>query len=856
MGIRRLLLMVCLFFCIALTGIPSFAQGNGQLTMQVDTGFDNFYRSGEWLPLQIHVQNDGASITGRLTVRPETSGRAVNSAYSLPIELPTGSDKTVFLYVQAQRPAISLIVELIDDEGVRAKEQVVTIIGVRPQDSLNMVISGTGARSIPLNTLAQVGYTSNQGRWEVDNLPPDVTVFEAIDTLFLYDVQSDTFTIDQLQAIEAWVAIGGHLVIVGGPAWTQTTSALPENLLPFLATGNENIDNITAMADSIGVADTLEARTFITTGEVINNGQVLIETDEGLPLLIRREFGLGNVDFLTVDPTLEPLRSWTHLQDFWFATVSSIAPEPGWQRGFLDLQDAARALAILPGVELLPPVSSMILFIVAYILLIGPVNYILLSRLNRRAWAWATIPLFILAFTLLAWNTGFNLRGNEIILSRLYIVQSFPDTDIAYQQGLVGVLSPRREIYTINAPEDTVLGTFPGVNTESIFSANVSQSTANISQGQNFYVEDVAIDGGIFANFSLNRIVTAPNISGSATIAYLPDERPSDAISSLATPQSIRGFVRNDSDMRLTHVVILARNRFYRVDGIFEPGDVLDFDTEDFDYINNTVSSLIPIASPIQSSSEYFLDDIFSNRRGISESLVTSRVLLNLDWTTSTQRNDLLLQELNDEELSRRRALLRSFIRDQHSTSGIGNQVYVFAWTQEQQPDDLTIVDVTYRPVDTTLHIIELESDVELPAPSETITLSADQFTWTANDMAEGQVSGNFNDLLLINPGWAEYSVTPINGAILEDVSSIIVEMGRRATSGQPIEVLLWNQDSSEWDLLENNRLQRYIIDNPAPYLGVNNQMKIRFEVENNATIGSPTNGHLLDIRLIQSGNF
>lgn len=854
MEIRRLLLMVSLLLFISIAGTPSFAQNNEQLTMLVDTGFDNFYHSGDWLPLQIQVRNDGAGLTGRLTVRPETSGRAVNSAFSVPIELPTGSDKTVFLYIQAQRPAQTIVVELIDDEGVRAAEQAVGITGIHAQDALHMVISGTGANSIPLNTLAQTGFSSHQGRWEVDNLPPDMLAFESVDTLFLYDVESDAFTIEQLEAIEAWVLTGGHLFIIGGPDWTQTTSALNENFLPFLATGNQNIDDISAMARYIGTEDSLEARTFITTGEVINGAEVLVETADGLPLFIRREFGLGIVDFLTVDPTLEPMRSWENMQDFWFTVVSNLPPEPGWQRGILESQDAARALAILPGVELLPPVSTMIIFIVAYILLIGPVNYIMLSQLKRRAWAWVTIPLFILAFTLLAWNTGFNLRGSEVILSRLYIVQSFPDTDIAYQEELVGVLSPRREIYSINAPADTVMGILPGLETDSFFSANVSQSTANISQGQNFTVEEIAIDGGIFANFSLNSITTAPDISGSATLAYLADERPENANIEHPTPQSIRGFVRNDSDIRLENVVILARNRFYRVEGNFEPGDIIDFDTEDFTYINSSFDNLIPIASPIQSSSDYFLDDIFSNRRGINDSLVTSRVLLNLDWASNRRDGDLLV-ESDDEEINRRRAFLRAFMRDQHSTGGIGNQVYVFGWTTEQQPDDLTIPGVAYRQVDTTLHIIELASELELPPSSETITLSADQYTWTARGIADGQVNGSFNNMLILNPGWAEFRVMPIDGAVLADVSSMIIDADRRTTQGYQVEISLWNQETLTWDTLENNRFEQYVISDPAPYLGRDNSVDIRFALEEDTAIGS-SSGQILKVRIIQSGNF
>src|SRR5690606_11984682 len=123
---------------------------------------------------------------------------------------------------------------------------------------------------------------------------------------------------------------------------------------------------------------------------------------------------------------------------------------------------------------------------------------------------------------------------------------------------------------------------------------------------------------------------------------------------------------------------------------------------------------------------------------------------------------DVALFEFEDEEMSRRRAFLRSFMRDQYATGGIGNQVYVFGWSTEQRPEDIAISDVNYNPEDTSLYIIELESEIE-PAPSsQEVTLGADQFTWAMTDIEAGQVTGSLHDLVIVNPGWAEFQITPL----------------------------------------------------------------------------------------------
>ncbi len=856
MNIRRLLLMVIALLGISSLSMPAIAQTDEPISLTVEAGFNNFYRPGYWLPLQIQVGNQGIGFSGRLTVRPETSGRAVNSAYSVPIDLPTGSEKTVFLYMQAQASSGTVIVELLDDEGVRVADQAVGLTAISPDDTLHMTVSAISASSIPLNSVAQAGTNSRQGRWQVDNLPPDVSILNAIDTLLLYDVQSDTLTIDQLQALEAWVTMGGHLIVIGGPNWAQTTAGLPSTLLPLIPDSSQNIEDISALSAYINRDDALDDLTFITTGSLADDASVRAATDDDLPLLVRRELGLGVVDFLTVDPTLEPLRSWDQLGEFWQMVISDLPPEPGWQRGILDLQDAARSIAILPNVELLPPASSMILFILAYILIIGPINYIVLSRLRRRAWAWATIPLLIVTFTLLAWNVGFNLRGNDLIVSRLYVVQSFPNSDLAYQDELVGVLSPRRDIYSIEAPADTIMGFLPGVEDDSLFSANVTRSTSDILQGQTFSIEDIAIDGGIFANFHLTSVIDAPAISGSATIGYIIDEIPENTSLNTPTSQSVRGVIRNDSDMTLEDVVIFARNRFYRVEDALAAGDVLDFDTNDFDFINDNPDFALPIAAPIESRATYNIGEELGDRRSINDTLVTGRVLLNLDWSTGLNRvNDVDFFDSTNEEQSRRRALLRAFMRDQNSGLGIGNQVYVMGWSNETQADDITVADTTYRTVDTTLHIIEIDTAVETPSSSEQVTLSADQFTWAATDFELGQVFGNLSSLTVINPAWAEFQITPLEGAILETVSTMIIEINRGTALGSQVEFSLYNRVTGEWDIQANSRLEEYIIDDPAPYLGRNNMVDIRFEIDTDLT-SSNANGRVLQTRIIQIGNF
>ena len=53
---------------------------------------------------------------------------------------------------------------------------------------------------------------------------------------------------------------------------------------------------------------------------------------------------------------------------------------------------SSAAVANLPSLAL-PPITGLLVLLLGYIILVGPVNYLILSRLDRREWAWITVPV-------------------------------------------------------------------------------------------------------------------------------------------------------------------------------------------------------------------------------------------------------------------------------------------------------------------------------------------------------------------------------------------------------------------------------------------------------------------------------
>lgn len=824
----------------ALFPAPSAAQDSDDpVQMQVEAGYEGLYRSSFWLPLRVRVRNDGASFSGRVQVQPESSGLALSNGYSTPLEMPSGSEKVAYLYVQARGTA-RLAVELVDDEGVRIAERTVGLRPLNPYDELHAVVSGSGANNLALNDVAPGGYGAAQIRWRADQVPPHVQALLAIDTLIFFDVNTENMSVGQLQAVEEWVHLGGHLIVIGGVTGQATAAGL-QNLLPFIPAGSRGADDLSALAEfaiAPQSAAHLRARSVISSGSLPDEARVLARTDDDAPLLTRWTVGSGTVDYLAVDPTLEPLRSWEALPELWFMMLASAEPVPGWTRGILDAQEAARAIAILPNVDLLPSALSMLGFIVGYVLLIGPLNYLVLSRLRRPGLAWITIPLFIIIFSGLTWTVGFTLRGSDVIVSRLRVVQSYPGSEVARQEQLMGIFSPRRETYEMRLPQGQFLQIMPGLRQTSLLQQNLPQSSTDIVQGSSFRAENLLIDGGIFANFSMLGSVQAPAIGGSITLSYTD------------SGQRVRGVLRNNSDFTLENPVLVLRNQYLILDEALAPGDVLDVDSRDFLLIREEANTVLPLPSPLESAPILDLGSEFRTRLATYASLESFRVLSGelLDDTSSDE-------DTVDQEQTRRNALLRSFVRDQYGTVGVGNRAYLFGWVSEPLPPDVQIEGVNYRSVDTTLHIVEVDVTVEEAPSSTTVTIQPDQFTWVFLERDLLNAFGGLHNLTLVSPGAAELRFLPLPGARLRQVDFMQVQLDRSSSYGRDVGVMLWNWEANEWELLENRARERYEIFEPQRFIGPNNVVDMRVELTHTVS-GTAPSARIRELQITQEGRF
>lgn len=807
---KRLILLLLLV--LPVFGM-SQAQTSGLVNMNVSVGFAGRFRDNMWTPVQVSLENNSTStFNGELVIRPERS-QGLTNPVSTPVSLAPDSRQIFTLYISLRSFATSVRVELMDEAGAISAEVESTVRGISTQERLFVRVSD-GGQPISLREATSYAQSAAEVDWFINNIPDRGVGLEAVDLMLITNADTGSLTPQQRNALRDWVLGGGHLIVSGGASWQQTAAGLAE-LLPLQPSSSVLTADFGDLTRLAGVIDAPPAaESAVARGTLTDDALVLARDDEGEPLAVRRAFGYGLVDYLAFNPASAPFSRWDGLGGLWHALATSREARPGWSYGFLNLTQGYNAIEILPGVTALPEAMAMVGFLLLYIVLIGPVNYFILSRIGRREFAWFTIPALIIAFTVMAWVAGFNLRGSEVILSRLSVVESWPEADTSHVRQLIGMLSPRRANYDLNLPDSRILRPLLHTVQGGFFSNQASP--VEITQTDIFSAVNFPIDASFMAGFVADGMTqTAPPISGSLTITEHANGS-----------QSWRGSLRSDLPIPLTNAVILSRSGVVLLDEAIAAGEIRIIEEE----IEAPLTAPIP-AAPIEYATSFIspaqLRSVTRGRENLSgpeQSLVD--IVGAANFQSSLFFGAPLQTATLDQNAQRQQAFLANFMIDQFGATARGDSVYLIGWT-DAAPFDENIPGSSWRTVDTTVYITRLETSVRA-ATGTPDRIARDQFTWTLiEDESLSNSTPNF--ISYINRGRLVFQLTPVPTAVLETVDKLVLLVERGTSSLNNTEVRLLNWTTGRYDTIEITG-ERTEIAAPEVYLGPNNAVQVEID--------------------------
>ena len=474
-----------LLAALLLPALPARAASSVDLEARALVG--GRYPVGGWMAIAVTLVNDGEPTQGDLAAATE------EGAVQRFVEMPAGARKVVMLYVRPEAFQRKITVQYREPNGTVEAEVEVRVL---EQSSSQSAIVGDGGGTLrpqlssgdDLNLPSPLAMT-------VADIPERSEPLDGLSAIVWAD-DSSALNEAQRRAVERWVVGGGQLVIVGGPDWQARTGGFTDLLPLDDLTAVDAVPHASLAAWSGADAPPTEAAT-VSTGALRDDARALVRAEDGTVLASMRSVGAGRVILMGSDLATDGYRGWEGSPRLWARLLPTGAMLEQFFGGFPVAEEASNAMASalgnLPSLEV-PPAELLLVVIVAYILLIGPISYVVLRRMDRRELAWVTAPLLVVLFTACSFGIGTSLKGSAVIINQISLIRTSTGGGSATVESYAGIFSPDRSTYDLSVEADALMARLSPMSFDG--RPRASSPDVVIEQGDPAHLRGLAI--GVF----------------------------------------------------------------------------------------------------------------------------------------------------------------------------------------------------------------------------------------------------------------------------------------------------------------------------------------------------------------------
>ena len=453
--------------------------------MVVRAGFGRLEVSnwtGSWVPFRISLSNQGPPISGRLIVHCQSSPNPNPQVreYVKEVKLPTGARQ--FHEIAAfLNSGESPVVRLQSGDRVVAETRVNVERSYMLSDQLMIAVLDTESTALnnissaevlrvpnraPFKSAAPVGGqlpqpdpqlaipvppSSPQGprRGRVggpnfgrpiplahptviaaEDLPREFISYDQLDVVVIGDAPLNQSSDEQARALRLWVASGGLLVVTGAADIAGIRAIGLESILPVEAQATTTVGSLPELTEVYGSFDSVDPLTLMTS-RLKRDAHTLVGADDR-PIVAEKSYGSGLVRFVAINPKLNPYRAWTAAKDLWTDLLLPSAEAKPKQINWITSGRRGNSSSNRWGVqgflfhlaEIEPPSPKyVLLFLLAYVLTLGPINYLVLRWRRKTDLAWLTIPAVVITFAVVSITVAQIGRGADSIVADSSLVE-------------------------------------------------------------------------------------------------------------------------------------------------------------------------------------------------------------------------------------------------------------------------------------------------------------------------------------------------------------------------------------------------------------------------------------------------
>lgn len=443
--------------------------------MDVAVGFDGALKGSAWTALAVTLSNTSdEDVEGTLAIVQPDSGQRGLPRYAARVTLPAKSRKLYHIYAKFPEYGGDTQVVLTRGRGTLALKKV----RVDPTPAEDKLVVSVGGRATRLNYLSGLSLpvpgsgpsgssssTVHVGSVPVKLLPDRPAAYEGVDLLVVSDLSPASANPKALGALAMWVASGGTLVVSGGPNYRLLQDPFYADLLPVRVTGTANLAGAVDLR-TIGKSNFPAGAVAVTQGQPKQGIARVLVSEGETPLVVERSYGAGRVVFLALDYLSPPFRDWNGQTDFWKSFLTSGGPAPmvrsvssllsnqqpnqyAYNSSWDVMQSSIAAVVTQSPSVQTPSFNTIGLFLLAYLIVLAPVNYFVLRKKRRLELAWVSTPAIVLVFSLGAYAIGYTMKGGSLSLREATFIEATSGARYARALTCASLFSPARRSYDI-----------------------------------------------------------------------------------------------------------------------------------------------------------------------------------------------------------------------------------------------------------------------------------------------------------------------------------------------------------------------------------------------------------------------
>ncbi len=481
------------------------AEKKKEINIDARSAFGYHSKQGAWLPLQIEVANSGPDIEGQLKVVFSNQERFPVD-YLTKAVIPSGSTKKFDLNVPVNEYTGSLKVQLTAGKKVLAEDKI--NLTFHPSDQ---AVIGILDRE-PSEFRSLYGLSSINGSSPVvlslkqESFPEQAELLSFFDILVIDDINLD-LNIKQQEALKRWVNQGGILAAAGGPGWQKVLPNLPPELVIAGISGVEtrNLGSLHRMLASEGLTAPVEPVQTVVFKDISGRG---LYGENGRYLAVEKVIGSGKVIYLAYDPALEPMAGWKGTgaiwQELFFGgqTLNTADKSVAYLKMGGNPWALTEALNTIPQLQL-PSLNGMALVLGLYVLLVGPLSYLVLKKLDKREWTWVTAPALAVVFVAVIYMASFQERRSETLTHQIGVVDVSLGTTYARAETTTGIFAPKFDTYRVELEGQHFVNALPSFEYRAYGPGQVPESQMVVEQSpRSTVIELKDMDAWVMRGFS------------------------------------------------------------------------------------------------------------------------------------------------------------------------------------------------------------------------------------------------------------------------------------------------------------------------------------------------------------------